>query len=171
MGLFEPTWASMGLPGPPWAYLALSNLFLAYMSLSGPLWTYLAFANLLLAYMSFYEPHWSSLVASGQSPKLPTHPHKKHTEPSHKLPATRLHPEKGTIKNQTQTIKQATEPLHKHLIPCSVCRSLGFSGPPCAYLGIPGLPPLLPLSFEGVIWSSLGPSGHIWPSPAFSWLI
>ena len=124
-------------------------------------------------------------------------PHKKHTEPSHKLPTTRLHPENGTIKNQTQTIKQATEPLHKHLIPCSVCRclgltqtiaqttetlhnhllpcsvcrSLGFSGPPWAYLGIPDLPPLLPLSFHVVLWSSLGLSGHIWPSPAFSWLI
>ena len=64
----------------------------------GPLWAYLAFSSLLLAYMGLYGPLWASLAVSGQSPKLPTHTHKKHTETFHKLPTTRVHPEKGTIK-------------------------------------------------------------------------
>ena len=94
--------------------------------------------SLLLAYMSLYGPHWASMVASGQSPKLPAHPHKKQADTLHKLPTTRLHPEKGTIKKQTQTIKQATEALHKHLRPCYICRSMGFHDPPLAYLGLSG---------------------------------
>ena len=72
-----------------------------------------------------------------------THTHKNHTDTFHKLPTTRLHPEKGTIKKQTHTIKQATETMHKHLRPCSVCRSLGFYGPP---------------------WASLGLSSFLWPT-------
>ena len=71
----------------PWASLVFP----------GPLWAYLAFSSLLLAYMGLYGPIWASLAVSGQSPKLPTHTHKKHTDTFHKLPTTRVHPEKGTI--------------------------------------------------------------------------
>ena len=114
--------------------------------------------------MGLHGPLSVSVAYSGHSPKLQAHPHKhipihstsyrrldyipkrvsqatgtphkKHTDTFHKLPTTRLHPEQGTIKKQAQTIKQATETLHKHLRPCSVCRSLGFHGPPCASLGL-----------------------------------
>jgi len=82
-------------------------------------------------------PLWASFCLY-HSPKPPTHPHKKHTDTFHKLPTTRLHPETGTIKKQTQTIEQATETLHKHLRPCYICRSLGFHDPPLASLGLSG---------------------------------
>ena len=103
--------------------------------------------------MGHHGPLWASVAFCGQSPKLPTHPHKKHTEASHKLPTTRLHPEKGTNKKQIHTIKQATETMHKLLRPCS-------HGPLWASMAP-----------YGPLWASLDLLGLIWPSPAFSWLI
>ena len=50
--------------------------------------------------LSFSGLLFASLAFSGQSPKQPTHTHKKHTETFHKLPTTRLHPERKTIKNK-----------------------------------------------------------------------
>ena len=44
----------------------------------------------------------------------------KHAETTHKLPTTRLHPERETLKNQTQTVKQTTETCHKLLLPCTI---------------------------------------------------
>ena len=42
-----------------------------------------------------------------------THPYKKHTDAFHRLPTIRQHPEKETIKKQSQTITQATETFAK----------------------------------------------------------
>ena len=44
-----------------------------------------------------------------RSPKQPTRTDKKHAETFHRLPTIRQHPEKETIKKQSQTITQATE--------------------------------------------------------------
>ena len=103
MGFYAPY-------GPIWASL----------DLLGPTWVSIAFAWLIWASMGLYGPPWASLAVSGQSPKQPTHTHKTHTETFHKLPTTRLHPEKETIKTQTQTIKQATETCHKLLLPITI---------------------------------------------------
>ena len=48
-----------------------------------------------------------------RSPKQPTHTDKKHTETFHRLPTIGQHPEKETIKKQSQTITQATETFAK----------------------------------------------------------
>ena len=70
--------------------------------------------------MLTHGPTWASLGAS------------------HRLPTTRLHPEKGTIKKQTQTSTQTTETMHKQFLLCSVCRSLGVYGRLLASLGLSG---------------------------------
>ena len=94
-----PIWAALGRYGPLWASMCLSGHTCASLGLSS--WAYLCIHGPLLG---FSGPLLASLAFSGQSPKQPTHTHNKHTETFHKLPTTRLHPEKGTIKKQTQTL-------------------------------------------------------------------
>ena len=131
---------SLAFFGPPWASLGLSS------------WADLGIHGLLLG---FSGPLFASLAFSGQSPKQPTHTHKKHTETFHKLPTTRLHPERETIKKQTQTMKQATETFHNLLFPRSPCPSLVLLGPLWASLGLSGLIRLSP-AFSGLLRASLG---------------
>ena len=80
------------LPTHCTSFSALAPVVFPWVSLvfPGPLWEYLAFSSLLLAYMGLYGPLWASLAVSAQSPKLPTHTHKKHTETFHKLPTNKL---------------------------------------------------------------------------------
>ena len=51
-----------------------------------------------------------------QSPKQPTHTDKTPTETFHRLPTIRQHPERETIKKQSQTITQATDTFSRLLL-------------------------------------------------------